>query len=195
MVIVEMKWNSHLCADLSIAVEGAACDGLLHGLRGLELRPRVLVPEGKAAIGAHRRQGSMHRMKCNVVDGIYILETVGDSIRPVAFEREVVLWVLRIGILDGYSPFDRAQSESCGLRGRLLVPKDGDAPVLILQRRVNPFELFRLTVEVVDNEATIGRTNYSHGKVNVGYITALTQVDRHDGVRRPGIPKLERLVP
>ena len=53
--------------NLAGVVEGALGDGLLHGLGGLELGARVLVPEAEAAIGADRRQRTVHGVEADVV--------------------------------------------------------------------------------------------------------------------------------
>ena len=53
--------------DLSVLVKCALGDGLLAGLAGLQLGPRVLVPEGVLAVTAHCCQGAVHGVKCDVV--------------------------------------------------------------------------------------------------------------------------------
>lgn len=48
----------------------------------------------------------MHWVKCNVVDSVDVLETIGCSVRTVAFERKIVFGILRIGILNGDTTFN-----------------------------------------------------------------------------------------
>lgn len=65
---------NRICKDLSIVVESALGEGLVERLRGLELGARVLVPEGEGAVGAHRGQRAVHRVECDVVHCVDVLQ-------------------------------------------------------------------------------------------------------------------------
>ena len=80
-------------------------------------------------------------------------------------------------------------------RRGLLVSEDGNASVLVLERRVDPLELLGLPLQRVDDDAPTGRAHDGHGVVDVGAVAPLAEVDVHDGVRRARVPELERLVP
>lgn len=58
---------------LSAVVEGALGERLVDGLGGLELGARILVPEGVAAVRAHRGQRAVHGVECDVVHRVDIL--------------------------------------------------------------------------------------------------------------------------
>lgn len=60
--------------DLSVLVKCGLGDGLLAGLAGLQLGPRVLVPEGVLPITAHCCQGPVHRVECDVIHSKYVLQ-------------------------------------------------------------------------------------------------------------------------
>jgi len=67
----------------------------------------------------------------------------------------------------------------------LLVFEDGNAAVLILERGLDALELFRLTLQGVDDETAAGGAHDSHGVIDVGGVHAFADVYRHDRVRRP----------
>ena len=54
-------------------------------------------------------------MEGDVVDRVDVLVTVRDAVRPVALEREVVLGVLRVDVLDGHATLDTSEGETCKL--------------------------------------------------------------------------------
>ena len=56
---------------------------------------------------------TMNWMKCNIVDSINVLESIGYSIGAVTLEGEIVFGILYIGIADGHSTFNRSKSETC----------------------------------------------------------------------------------
>ena len=62
--------------DLSVFVESGLCDWLLASLAGLQLGARVLVPESPSAVGTHRCQSPVDRVKRDVVDGIDVLDSL-----------------------------------------------------------------------------------------------------------------------
>lgn len=59
--------------DLSVRVEAALGDRLLHGIGRLQFGACIFVPETECAVRSHRRQCAMHGMECDVVDRINIL--------------------------------------------------------------------------------------------------------------------------
>ena len=108
----EKRKINQISSHLSVAAEGAARDWLVHGLRGLELGPGVLVPEGVPAVRPHGGQGAVHRVEGDVVDGVDVLEALGDAVGAVALEGEVVLGVLRVHVLDGHATLNAAKGEA-----------------------------------------------------------------------------------
>lgn len=54
-------------------VKGTLGEGLVDELRRLELRARVLVPEGEGAVGAHCGQRAVRRVEGYVVNGVDVL--------------------------------------------------------------------------------------------------------------------------
>lgn len=63
----------------------------------------------------------------------------------MTLEREVVLGVSGVHVLDGHAPLDTAEREASWLLG-LLVAEDGDAAVLVFERRFDALELRRLAL-------------------------------------------------
>ena len=59
--------------DLAVLVEGALGDGRIALLRGLQLGPGVLVPEGVASVRAYRRQSSVDRVERDVIHRVDVL--------------------------------------------------------------------------------------------------------------------------
>lgn len=73
----------------------------------------------------------------------YYLIASRSSSRPMTLESEVLFGVGGVDVLDGDAALDAAEREASGLLG-LLVAEDGDAAVLVLQRRLHALELRRL---------------------------------------------------
>lgn len=138
--------------DLSVVVEGALGERLVQRLGALELGARVLVPEGVGAVGADRGQRAVHRVEGDVVHRVDILEAAAGGCGAVALEREVVLGVGRVHVLDGHAALHAAEREARRLL-RLLVAEHGDAAVLVLQYN-NTFALQYLFPFIYHNEIT-----------------------------------------
>lgn len=79
----------------------------------------------------------------------------------VALEGEVLLGVGRVHVLNGDAALHAAEREAGGLLG-LLVLEDGDAAVLVLQRRLDALELRRLALQRVQADAAVGRAHHCH---------------------------------
>ena len=77
----------------------------------------------------------MDGVESNVVHGKDVLEAVHCPVASVTLEREVVLGVGGVNILDGHTALHTAQGEPGG--SRLLVAEYGNTAVLVLQRGVN----------------------------------------------------------
>ena len=101
-----------MVAYLTVAVECTTCNGLFHSFRRFEFSSSVFVPERKSAIGPDGSQCSMYRVKCNVVDSVDVLESVGCAIGTVALECEIILRILSIGILDGNTTLDATKGKT-----------------------------------------------------------------------------------
>lgn len=168
--------------DLPAVVEGALVERLVQQLGALELGARVLVPEGVGAVGAHRGQRAVRRVERDVVHGVDVLQhgpavaRAGLALPPpaaaatylaaprrgrraVALEREVVLGVGRVHVLDGDAALHAAEREAGRLLG-LLVAEDGDAAVLVLERGLHALELGRLhALQRVEVDAAVGRAH------------------------------------
>lgn len=128
--------------DLAPGGEGGPGDRLLHLLRGLQLGAGVLVPEGVAAVGADGGQRAVLRVEGDVVHHEDVLKVVVRAVRPVALEGEVVLRIGRTEVLNGDAALDAADGEAGRwVIGLLTVGEDGDAAVLVLERRLDLLEL------------------------------------------------------
>ena len=79
----------------------------------------------------------------------------------MALEREVVLGVGGVDVLDGHAALHAAQREAGGLLG-LLVAEDSDAAVLMLERRLHALELARLALQRVQADAAVRRAHHGH---------------------------------
>lgn len=125
----------------------------------------------------------MDGVEGNVVDSVDVLVTLVDSVRSVTLEREVVLWVLCVHVLDGHPTLHASQGKSSGLR--LLVPKDRDAPVLVLEWGLNALELLGLPLQGVDDYPTSRRPDHGHGIVHISTVASLAKVNAHNRGWRP----------
>lgn len=85
--------------NLSVCVEAAFGDRLLHGLRRFELGARVFVPETESAIRADGRQSPVHRMECNIVHSVNVLRAVVGR-HTMTLEGEIVLRIRRVHLVN-----------------------------------------------------------------------------------------------
>ncbi len=169
--------------DLAPGGEGRPGDRLLHLLRGLQLGAGVLVPEGVAAVGADGGQRAVLRVEGDVVHHEDVLEVVVGAIGAVALEGEVVLRIGRTEVLNGDAALDAADGEAGRRVVRLLaVGEDGDAAVLVLQRRLDLLELADAVFERVDDDGAIRQADHRHRVLGVGAVALLGEVHRHAGI-------------
>lgn len=100
---------------LPVAVESTPRDRLLHKFGRLHLGAGILVPETERTVRAYGGESSVHRMKRNVINGIYVLIAIGGAVRAVALKSEVVFRVGRVDILNGDATFNGTESVACRL--------------------------------------------------------------------------------
>ena len=79
--------------DLPIVVEAASGDWLFHLLGSLQFGTWVFVPERESAIGSSCCQGAMNGVKFDVVDSVDVLVSLVGTVRSMALESEIVLWL------------------------------------------------------------------------------------------------------
>lgn len=117
----------------------------------------------------------------------YLVGTCGAG--AMALEGKVVLGIGWVDVLDGDASLDAAEREAGRLLG-LLVSKDGDAAVLVFERRLDALELGRLALQRVEAHEAVRRGHHRHGVVHVGAVAALRQVHRHYRHRAARVPEL-----
>ena len=74
-----------------------------------------LIPKRVSPVRANSSQGSVLRVEGNVVDSVDVLIAVRDAVGAVALEREVVLGVLRVHVLDGHAALDAPEGKTCAI--------------------------------------------------------------------------------
>lgn len=110
------------------------------------ISPGVFVPETKATIAAYRGQSHVHRMEHNVIDSVDVLRLVGlRRLATVTLEREVVLGIVCLHVLNGHASFDRAESEPG--RTLVLVQKDAHTSVLKSKRTLNALHFLFYSIQ------------------------------------------------
>ena len=72
-----------------------------------------LVPKRVPPIRANSSQGSVLRVEGDIVDCVDVLVAVRDAVRAVALEREVVLGILCVYVLDGHATLDAPEGKTC----------------------------------------------------------------------------------
>ena len=97
---------------LTIGIECATSNWLLHGFRRFKFCSGIFVPEGETSIRSYSSKSSMNWMKCNVINSVDILKTICDSIWSMTFKGEVIFWILGIGILDSNSAFNASKGKT-----------------------------------------------------------------------------------
>lgn len=98
--------------DRAGRVDGGGGDRRLVALVArAQLGARVLVPEAVLAVTTYRRERLMHRVEHDRVHRVHVLVAVR-RLRPVALEREVVLRVRRVHVLDCHAALDAAHREA-----------------------------------------------------------------------------------
>lgn len=176
-----------ICEYLSMGIEAAFRDWLVHRFRRLELRPCVLVPETEAAVRSNGGQCSMNRMESDIVHGVHVLVS-RIPIHSMTLERKVVLRINRIDVLDGHSSLDAAQSVSG--RNLLLVPEHGHCSVLVFERTFLALELGGFVLQGVDDDAATGRSDNGHRIFDVRAVCTFRETYAHDGLLGASVPKL-----
>lgn len=91
----------------------------------------------------------------------YLEAAGGAAAGAVALEGEVVLGVDGVDVLYGDAALHAAEREARRLLG-LLVAEDGDAAVLVLERRLHPLVLGRLALQRVQADAAVRRAHHRH---------------------------------
>ena len=112
------------------------------------------------------------------------LKSVDCSIATMTFEGEVIFGRGSIDILDCHSTLHTAQSKPSW--SILLISKDGDAAMLIFERRLDLLVLLGLAVQLVDNDAPPGGPHHGHGVVHVSTVSSLWQVNAQHWSRGSG---------
>ena len=142
-VLVHWKHSSWL-ADQVVLMSSVWCEHLYprswivhlsqqllmcHELDGMQCR----LPAARKRLQFHaQRQMVLNSNIFNALlytHSIYILYIACRSIRSVTLKSEVILWALRIGIMDSYSAFNAAQCKTSWLVGSL-VNKNTDTTML-----------------------------------------------------------------
>lgn len=85
---------------------------------------------------------------------------------------------LRIDVLDGDTALDAAEGET-GRQARLLVLEDGDAAVLVLERRLDALELLRRVVQLVQDQVPVGRRHHRERVLDVGAVAPAAERSIH----------------
>jgi len=182
--------------QLAPGAEAAFGDGLFQLFGRLKLSAGVFVPVAEPAVRAHSGERSVMWMEADVVDGEDVLEAVVRAVRAMTFEREVVLRVNGVHVLNGYPALDAAQREANGRRLRLLlVDEDRDTAVLVLERGVQALVLLQTVLQVVHNYAFVGGAHHCHRVVHVGAVAPLRQLHRLYGRWLTHVPQFECLIP
>lgn len=114
---------------LTASIERATRDRLLHLFRGLQLGACIFIPEAEATIGPNSGQRAMWWMERDVVHRKYVLIAIVGAVGSMAFEREIVLGVLRVHVMDGHASFDASQREAG--RCTFLIQKYWHASMLV----------------------------------------------------------------
>lgn len=78
---------------LPIVVESASRYWQFHRFGWLQFRAGIFVPKTERPIGAHCGQSAVHRMECDIIDGVNVLIAVWGAVRAMALECEIVFRV------------------------------------------------------------------------------------------------------
>lgn len=87
--------TDRICKYLSVRIETALGDRLLHGFRWLQFGASIFVPETECAVRSNRCQCAVHRMECDVINRINVLN-VGIWVHAMALECEIIFWIYGI---------------------------------------------------------------------------------------------------